>query len=129
MSIFTHATVGTNDRVKSKAFYEAVFAPLGVAYIGELGEAGSIYGAGGTPAFIVFTPIDGTPAACGNGGTIGFAAPTRAAVRDFHAAGLANGGSDAGAPGPRAFTPTAYAAYLRDPDGNKITAYCFKDGE
>jgi hypothetical protein len=43
----------------------------------------------------------------------------------FHKAGLANGGTDEGAPGPRTFTPTAYAAYLRDPDGNKICTYCF----
>ncbi len=128
MSIFTHATVGTNDREKSKTFYGAALKPLGVNYIGELGEAASMYGAD-SPAFIVFTPSDGKPASCGNGGTVGFAAPTRAAVREFHAAGLANGGTDEGAPGPRSFTPTAYAAYLRDPDGNKITAYCFADGE
>jgi len=108
MSIFTHATVGSNDRAKSKAFYEPTLGALGVDYIGELGEAGSIYGANGAPAFVVFTPADGKPAACGNGGTIGFAAPTRAAVRAFHEAGLANGGTDEGAPGPRAFTPTAY---------------------
>lgn len=129
MSIFTHTTVGTNDRAKSKAFYEPTLGALGVDYIGELGEAGSIYGAGGAPAFIVFTPGDGKQACLGNGVTIGFAAATRDAVRKFHEAGLANGGTDEGAPGPRAFTPTAYAAYLRDPDGNKITAYCFKDGE
>ena len=40
---------------------------------------------------------------------------------------LANGGTDEGAPGPRTFTPTAYAAYVRDPDGNKICAYSFTD--
>ena len=129
MSIYTHTTVGTNDRAKSKAFYEPTLGALGVDYIGELGEAGSIYGANGAPAFIVFTPANGEPACLGNGCTVGFAAETREAVRKFHAAGLANGGTDEGAPGPRAFTPTAYAAYLRDPDGNKITAYCFKDGE
>ena len=57
------------------------------------------------------------------------AATTRAQVRAFHEAGLANGGTDEGAAGPRAFTPTAYAAYLRDPAGNKLCAYCFADGE
>ena len=64
-----------------------------------------------------------------NGGTLGFAATTRAQVRAFHEAGLANGGTDEGAAGPRAFTPTAYAAYVRDPAGNKLCAYCFADGE
>lgn len=128
MSIFTHTTLGTNDRAKSEAFYEPTFAPLGITKLGMLGEAATIYGADG-PAFLVFTPTDGQPARCGNGTTVGFAAPTREAVRQFHAAGLANGGTDEGAPGPRAFTPTAYAAYLRDPDGNKICTYCFADGE
>ena len=43
--------------------------------------------------------------------------------------GLAHGGTCEGAPGPRAFAPTAYAAYMRDPTGNKICAYCYADGE
>jgi hypothetical protein len=46
-------------------------------------------------------------------------------VHEFHKMALANGGKDEGAPGPRSFTPTAYAAYVRDPDGNKLCAYCF----
>ena len=70
MSIYTHTTVGTNDRAKSKAFYEPTLGALGVDYIGELGEAGSIYGANGAPAFIVFTPGNGEPACLGNGSTI-----------------------------------------------------------
>jgi hypothetical protein len=50
-------------------------------------------------------------------------------VRAFHDAALATGGKDEGAPGPRAFSPTAYAAYVRDPVGNKLCAYCFANGE
>jgi len=126
MSIFTHTTVGSNDRAKSAAFYDPTLGTLGIKNLGELGEDGTLYGAEG-PEFIVFTPIDGQPAQFGNGATVGFAAASREAVRAFHAAGLANGGTDAGAPGPRTFTPTAYAAYLRDPDGNKICSYCFAD--
>ncbi len=124
MAIFTHATVGSNDRTKSATFYDPTLGALGIKNLGELGEAGTLYGADG-PEFIVFTPINGQPANCGNGPTIGFAAVTRDAVHKFHEAGLANGGTDEGAPGPRPFTDTAYAAYLRDPDGNKICAYCF----
>ena len=125
-SIFTHTTVGSNDRAKSAAFYTPTLATLGINHLGELGEAGTLYGAD-SPQFVVFTPVDGEPAQCGNGVTISFAAPSREAVRKFHEAGLANGGTDEGGPGPRAFTPTAYAAYLRDPDGNKICTYCFAD--
>ena len=52
-------------------------------------------------------------------------AASRDAVHKFHEAGLANEGTDEGEPGPRSFAPNAYAAYLQDPDGNKITAICF----
>ncbi|MGK6435995.1 VOC family protein, partial [Klebsiella pneumoniae] len=54
-----------------------------------------------------------------------FAAATPEEVDAFHAAGLAAGGADEGQPGPRGHLPGAYAAYLRDPAGNKITAYTF----
>jgi catechol 2,3-dioxygenase-like lactoylglutathione lyase family enzyme len=128
MAIFTHVCVGTNDLDKANKFYGAALAPLGVSNLGQMSPTATLYGAG-SPEFLVGKPGNGLPSTYANGGTIGFAAPTREAVRQFHAAGLANGGKDEGAPGPRAFTPTAYAAYLRDPDGNKICAYCFKDGE
>jgi predicted lactoylglutathione lyase len=51
-------------------------------------------------------------------------AHSRAAVDAFHAAGLAAGGTDEGAPGLRPYAPDFYACYLRDPDGNKLSAVC-----
>ena len=92
----------------------------------ELGQAPTIllYGKD-APALLVTRPRDGKPATFANGGTVGFVAPSRDAVHQFHAAGTANGGTCEGPPGPRTFTPTAYAAYLRDPDGNKLCTYCF----
>ena len=128
MAIFTHMCVGTNNLAAADKLYGAALSTLGVNNLGPMGETATLYGAG-APEFVVLKPGNGLPATYANGGTIGFAAPSREAVRQFHAAGLANGGLDEGAPGPRAFTPTAYAAYLRDPDGNKICAYCFNDGE
>jgi catechol 2,3-dioxygenase-like lactoylglutathione lyase family enzyme len=124
MAIFTHLTVGTNNLSRAKAFYDAALGALGIKLIGPMGEKAFMWGKDG-PEFIVLSPANGLPATWANGGTIGFVAPTRKAVHAFHEAGLKNGGKDEGAPGPRAFTPTAYAAYLRDPDGNKICAYCF----
>ncbi|NNM61071.1 MAG: VOC family protein [Steroidobacteraceae bacterium] len=124
MGIFTHVCVGTNDVAKSRKFYDAALAPLGIKNLGPFGDSAFLYGAEG-PEFLVTKPRDGQPATHANGGTIGFAASTRAAVKAFHAAALANGATDEGAPGPRTFTPTSYAAYVRDPDGNKICAYCF----
>ena len=128
MSIFTHVVLGANDVAQSRKFYDATLAPLGVKNLGPMGDNGVFYGVQG-PEFVFTKPRDGKPACLGNGGTVGFAAPTRAAVRAFHAAALANGGSDDGAPGPRSFTPTAYAAYVRAPVGNKLCAYCFAPGE
>ena len=125
MAIYTHVVLGTNNLEKANKFYDAALGALGVKNLGAMGENATLYGAEG-PEFLVTKPANGQAACHANGGTIGFHAPSRDAVHDFHAAGIANGGTDEGQPGPRAFTPTAYAAYLRDPDGNKICAYCAK---
>ncbi|HKX23461.1 MAG TPA: VOC family protein [Rhizorhapis sp.] len=128
MAIFTHCCVGANDLEASKAFYDAALAGLGIKNLGQMSENSALYGKD-APELIVLKPANGEPACIGNGFTLGFAAETRAQVRAFYEAGLANGGTDDGEPGPRAFHPTAYGAYLRDPVGNKICAYCFADGE
>jgi catechol 2,3-dioxygenase-like lactoylglutathione lyase family enzyme len=128
MSIFTHVCLGALDLPASKKFYDAALGALDIGCIGPFGERAWMYGKG-APEFLVLLPANGGVATFANGGTLGFAATTRAQVRAFHEAGLANGGTDEGVPGPRSFTPTAYAAYLRDPAGNKLCAYCFADGE
>ncbi len=124
MAIFTHVVLGANDVAKSRKFYDAALGALGINNLGPFGDKAFLYGKD-APEFLITKPANGQPACHANGGTLGFVAPTRDAVHKFHAAGLANGGTDEGQPGPRTFTPTAYAAYLRDPDGNKICAYCF----
>jgi catechol 2,3-dioxygenase-like lactoylglutathione lyase family enzyme len=124
MAIFTHVVLGAKDLQTSKQFYDAALGTLGVKNLGPFGENAFLYGKEG-PEFLVTKPANGEPATFANGGTVGFAAPSRDAVHQFHAAGLANGGTDEGLPGPRTFAPTAYAAYLRDPAGNKICTYCF----
>ena len=124
MGIFTHVVLGANDLARSKKFYDAILATLGVRNLGPMGENGFLYGKD-SPEFLVTKPRNGQPACFANGGTVGFAASTRDAVHQFHDAALANGGTDEGSAGPRTFAPTAYAAYVRDPDGNKICAYCF----
>ncbi|HEX2011244.1 MAG TPA: VOC family protein, partial [Roseateles sp.] len=75
----------------------------------------------GLPRFYVYRPFDGRPASAGNGCMTAFAAASPAAVDAAHAAGLAAGGRDEGAPGPRPrYGEGYYGAYLRDPDGNKL---------
>src|SRR3546814_13425607 len=74
---------------------------------------------------IVTHPVNGETAACGNGHTLGFLAPSTDAVDAWHAAGVANGGTTAeDPPGVRHATEgrTVYLAYLRDPAGNNLCA-------
>ncbi len=123
MTIFTHVVIGTNDLERARNFYDKVLGTLGVQRVMNL-ERASLWGAD-VPAFMVTEPGNGLPATYANGGTISFAAPNRAAVHAFHETALKLGALDEGEPGPRSFTPTAYAAYVRDPDGNKICTYCF----
>ena len=115
--------VGANDPDKSIAFYDAVLGALGIQ--GRRSGDSAFYGAfnqGG--AFGVGKPRDGQDATFANGGTIGFAAKSKADVDAFHAAGCENGGSCDGEPGIRAGAPgDPYGAYLRDPEGNKICAF------
>lgn len=125
MGIFTHNCVGTNDVDRAGRFYDAALAPLGIKRLGNFLDQGLSYGARAAE-FLVLKPLDGEPASPGNGITIGFKAATRDSVEAFHAAGLAAGGLDAGAPGRRSAVTHAFGAYLFDPDGNKICAYCFK---
>jgi catechol 2,3-dioxygenase-like lactoylglutathione lyase family enzyme len=122
-TMFTHIMVGSNDFEQSKAFYDAALGALGVPAGGAHNGRAFYSHNGGN--FGVGSPADGNPATPANGGTIGFAAPNKEAVDAFHAAGLANGGTDDGEPGLRPNAPgKAYGAYLRDPAGNKICAFC-----
>ncbi|HAF42713.1 MAG TPA: glyoxalase [Sphingobium sp.] len=124
--VFSHAMIGAKDVETSARFYDAALGALGVKNLGPFGDW-ILYGRD-KPAFIIAKPGNGE-APSSNGVTLGFAATTTAEVDAFHAAGLAAGGTDEGAAGPRGHLPGAYAAYLRDPAGNKICAYTFTDSE
>lgn len=121
--VFTHVCLGASDLGKSARFYDAALGALGIKNLGPMGDNIVLYGKD-KPALLVLKPSNGEPASAANGGTIGFVAADNAAVDAFHAAGVANGGSDEGAPGVRGL-PGSYAAYLRDPVGNKVCAYSF----
>jgi catechol 2,3-dioxygenase-like lactoylglutathione lyase family enzyme len=124
MSEYTHVTVGTNNLSEARAFYDDVLGKIGLKRLADLGESGSIWGVS-TPSFFVLKPANGQPATVGNGVTVSFSAPNRASINAFYEAALAAGGNDEGAAGPRGWAPNAYAAYVRDLDGNKIAVYCF----
>jgi catechol 2,3-dioxygenase-like lactoylglutathione lyase family enzyme len=122
--LFSHVMVGTNDLERSRKFYDAVFATLGVNP--GFQDKNRVFWRTKTGTFGVSIPINGEPCTFANGGTIGFAVETPEQANAWHAAGIANGGTAIeDAPGIRkGATMELYLAYLRDPDGNKICALC-----
>jgi len=121
--MLSYVTVGTNDLARAMRFYDAVLPCLGFERrYHDSREAGYGPPAPAPIRFWVNIPFDNRPATVGNGAMPAFNAPNPAAVAAFHAAGLAAGGTDEGAPGLRPYGPGFYACYLRDPDGNKISA-------
>lgn len=123
--VFSHVFIGASDVQKSAAFYDAALGALGIKNLGPFGNGWVLYGRD-KPAFIIARPGNGD-APSSNGATVGFAAATPAEVDAFHAAGMAAGGTDEGSPGARGHLPGAYAAYMRDPSGNKVCAYAFTE--
>ena len=126
--MISHITVGSNDLGAARRFYREVLPTLGLACVHDGAEAAGFAEPGGKgPRFWVLAPFDGAPATVGNGTHVAFLASSREVVRSFHAAALAAGGSDEGAPGLRPqYTEHYYGAYVRDPDGNKLQAVCYK---
>ena len=124
--MFSHVTVGCSSIARAAAFYDAVLIPIGLkprAVVPDGGPEAVCWVKPGEmlPRFYAYLPVNGQLASAGNGSMVAFLAPSRAAVDAAHAAGLAQQGSDEGAPGPRPhYGQGYYGAYLRDPDGNKI---------
>jgi catechol 2,3-dioxygenase-like lactoylglutathione lyase family enzyme len=117
-----YVTVGTNDLARAARFYDSIAEELGTSRMME--DDGYI--AWGTPGggagVCAIKPYDGNAATVGNGMMVALEAKDEAQVDRLHALALANGGSDEGAPGVRG--GGFYAAYFRDPDGNKLNAFC-----
>ena len=118
-----HASIGVGDIARTKRFYDAAFKPLGYKCISE-GEGSLGYGRDGVAFWIGATKSPVKPD--GKSGLhFCFTAPSRRSVDAFHAAALAAGGRDNGKPGLRAdYGPGYYAAFVADPDGYRLEAYC-----
>jgi catechol 2,3-dioxygenase-like lactoylglutathione lyase family enzyme len=125
--MFSHVMVGSNDIERSKRFYDAVLAVLGVGEparnLNATGQVRLFYRHDGA-TFCVSEPINGAPATPANGGTIGFKCSSPEQVKQFHDTAVAQGGASIEqAPGLREGKLGAmYLAYVRDPDGNKLCA-------
>lgn len=115
--------LGANDLAKTRAFYDATFGALGLAPCSTPEQYPIVMWDLGGVRFLLGPARDGEPASHGNGGTIIFEAADEDAVKAWHAAGLASGGSSEGDPEAKPQARGAFGAYLRDPDGNKLGAY------
>jgi len=121
--MFSHVMVGANNVEESKVFYDAILGEMGHKP-GVMDENGRCFYFTDTGIFAITPPINGEAACHGNGCTIGFAAKDPAQTDAWHAAGLANGGTNCeNPPGIReGGLGKLYLAYLKDPSGNKICA-------
>ncbi|MFN3472768.1 MAG: VOC family protein [Blastomonas sp.] len=121
--MFSHVMLGADDIDASKAFYDATIGALG-GKPGMVDPKGRVIYMNNGGLFLLTKPIDGQPASCGNGSTIGFAASSPEQADAWHAAGLAHGGTAIeDPPGVREGAGMKlYLAYLRDPAGNKVCA-------
>ena len=121
-----HVSIAVSDLARSAAFYEAVLAPLGHA---KLVVRARMIGFGKSHAELWLNLREGLPRQDDNSGAhVAFRARSAEAVDAFHAAALAHGGTDDGAPGRRPYGAgpnVYYAAFIRDPDGARIEAVTF----
>jgi catechol 2,3-dioxygenase-like lactoylglutathione lyase family enzyme len=125
--MIAYSTVGVNDMERSIRFYDAVFAPLGGVRDTTSPTWTGYSRAGERGKFFLTRPFDKTEATHGNGTMLAFLALDRAGIDAFYAAALREGGADEGPPGVReGMNPVFYAAYVRDPDGNKLCAFVRK---
>lgn len=129
--MFSHVMLGTNNLSESIAFYDQVMPVLGYTRQ-DTGDTYAGYGkkediGAGVNCLWIGNPLDGQPATPGNGVNIALLAKTREQVDEFHALALENGGQDEGAPGLRDIHPSFYAAYVRDPSGNKLVVVCHRE--
>lgn len=122
--MFDHVKFGVRDYEKSKAFYVAALAPIGIRV-----------GSEGNPEYGIELYVDDISLCLFRTDQqpahlhIAFKATSRSQVDDFHRAALAAGGRDNGAPGVRAnYNPNYYAAFVLDPDGHNIEVVCHAAG-
>jgi len=117
--MYDHVGIRVGNLDASVRFYTAALAPLGYVLCSR-DACGAGFCPKGEPALWLYLH-KGT----GAGAHIAFRAPDHAAIGKFHSEGLKAGGRDNGAPGARKdYSPSYFAAFLIDPDGNNVEAVC-----
>lgn len=130
MAVLDHASITVSDPARSLPLYDAIMAALGVPRVWR-GATAAGYGLRSGPdtddARTSITVRAPTGAGAADNRHWAFRAPDRAAVDAFHAAALAHGAVCDGPPGPRPeYHAGYYAAFVRDPDGNRLEAVCHR---
>ena len=121
--MFDHVGLNVRDYAASRAFYERALAPLGYGVVMDFEQwKAAGFGTDGKPTFWIFQREP-----YGTGTHVAFTCDDRATVEAVYAAALDAGGMDNGPPGLREqYTPTYYAAFVHDPDGNNVEAVCHR---
>ena len=119
-----HISIGVSNLERSARFYELTLAPLGLAKV--VTRPATIGFGKAYPEFWINLRPDMTPVAAASGNHICLRAKSTGDVDAFHEAALKAGGSSDGAPGLRPHERVKYyAAFIRDPDGNRVEAVTF----
>jgi catechol 2,3-dioxygenase-like lactoylglutathione lyase family enzyme len=116
-----YITFGTNDLPRAAAFYDRLLETLGAKRMAETEQYIMWSTSESAPMLCIIKPYDGHMATSGNGTMVALAAESTAQVDRTYAEAMALGAKDEGAAGTRG--PGFYAAYFRDPDGNKLAVF------
>lgn len=117
-----YVTLGTNDLDRAAKFYDALAKEMGTSRMMEWPGAIAWGTPGGGAGIGLTKPFDGNTASVGNGVMVALEAKDKAHVDRIYDCAMANGATCEGKPGPRG-DGGFYAAYFRDPDGNKLNAF------
>ena len=117
-----YVTLGTNDLPRAAKFYDELLATVGGKRFMETDRFIAWSVSPTAPALGLIKPFDGQPASVGNGVMVALVVDSKAKVDALYQKALALGAKDEGPAGPRG--EDFYAGYFRDPDGNKLNAFC-----
>ncbi len=121
-----YVMIGSNDIARSRAYYDAVLPQLGGTVAMDFMPHAFCYQMRNGGRLWINSPFNKEGATPGNGNMVGLLGASEEEVQAAHAAALAHGGSNEGDPGPRPqYGPNFYGAYVRDPDGNKMSFVYF----
>ena len=126
-----HISLGISNLTRARRFYDAALKPLGYRMVWPIAGYGYGYGYGavaGEPKFWIGLPLAKRRKPKASAGShVAFQAPSRKAVDAFYKAAMRSGGEDNGKPGIREdYTQPYYAAFVVDPSGYRLEAYCNK---